>query len=658
MATRKGGNPKHRFVFPAAAIILGCIIIWASFTGASVNALPLKFPTASHPIFSDEIGEVLSRARGYLEVAQNEDGSWGIASAFWKPRWRLKGCPAAEETPGTLDSALLWPENKYACNIDFIAHKVWPYYRAKAGALTLQGKEAELLTSCRHESGGFSLTPEGKENSMDTALALLALYAAGDIANADEAIKYLLNARCDDGSYPSFNQRKADLPATALAAKAMASRRYILPVYDNLREQRLECCRIVHAVCRRSRERIIMDRKALVQERVRKGGAAERELILPPGTRHCASRRLKVITLEESMNTKELRTFARSGIFPSIEKRAANGSIERKFWKKLADLGVLGLAVDRRYGGEGGEVRDFVECLALLASEGYDLGLALSILDHMMLCAYPLQVFASEELKKGYLPGLCRGELIGAAAVSEPGSGADPMRIRTKAEKKDGGYLVTGEKGPVTNAPAADLFLVIAATDPEAGRKGLSALLVERSDGVRVENMDLGFLATSPHGKIFLEEVWVPDERLVGEEGWGHERISRSLFLWERTAVIPVIVAFLERWHHLLVSSLDPGEISPDARVLLAQRKVELTAYRVLGNRLLELTFGEAEGGRERLELLLFFGRALPAWVESMRGLVEEARIPLDENTSRMLADLRLLEVGKSILDWQLQNLI
>lgn len=377
-----------------------------------------------------------------------------------------------------------------------------------------------------------------------------------------------------------------------------------------------------------------------------------------PGTgRREAGRAAAQEDLEAAMNTKELRTFARSKVLTSIEKRAGR-EIDRRFWKRLADMGILGMVVDAEYGGGAQDVMDFVECLAILCGEGQDLGLALSILDHVMLCAFPLQVFASRDLKKTYLPALCRGEFIGAAAISEPGSGADPARIRTRAERVADGYLITGEKGPVTNAPSADLFLVVASTDPAAGKKGLSAFLVGRGEGVRTELIELGFLSTAPHGKLVLENAWVPVDRLVGEEGWGHERISRSLFLWERAALIPVVVSFMERWHHLLISPLDPGELSPDVRALLAQRKVELTAYRVLGERLLELTFGEEEGGRERLELLLFFGKALPAWVESMRSILEEARIPLDGSAERMLQDLRLLEVGKSLLDWQLQNLV
>jgi hypothetical protein len=275
-----------------------------------------------------------------------------------------------------------------------------------------------------------------------------------------------------------------------------------------------------------------------------------------------------------------------------------------------------------------------------------------------MLCAHPLMIFGSRDLKERYLPSLCRGERIGAAAVSEPGSGGNPRRMRTTARRENGEYILEGVKGPVTNAPVADLFLVIASTDPGAGQNGLSAFLVEVMEGVRVERIDLDFLPTSPHGRVILDGVRVPGDRLIGEEGWGHERISRSLFIWERAALIPVIVAFIERWHHLVVSNLDPSNVSPYTRVLLAQRKVELTAYRILSEHLFELTFDASKGGKERMELLLFFGKELPAWVESMRRVIEEAQLPLKEIECGMLENLRLLEVGGSILDWQFQKLL
>lgn len=358
------------------------------------------------------------------------------------------------------------------------------------------------------------------------------------------------------------------------------------------------------------------------------------------------------------MDAEGLRDLAQHRVLSSLAERSSGRGFDWELWNDMASLGLLGLAIEAENGGSGEGVREFVRHLSILAAEGCDLGLALSVADHVMLCAYPLQAFGSPALRERYLPSLCRGRRIGAAAVSEPGSGGDPARMATTAVKENGTYILEGSKEPITNGPVAELFLVIASTDPKAGKEGLTALMVEKDTGVRVEEMSLGFLPTSPHGRVMLEGARVPEGNVLGEEGWGHTRISRSLFLWERAAIIPVIVAFLERLHHLLVSDLDPSCCPPDLRVRLARGKVELTAYRVLSERLLELAFEGREGGRERVELLLFFGKSLPEWVESMRRAWGEARLPVDETAAAMLGDLRLLEVGSSMLDWQFRNLM
>lgn len=358
------------------------------------------------------------------------------------------------------------------------------------------------------------------------------------------------------------------------------------------------------------------------------------------------------------MDAEEVRRFAREKVLASVRERSGKGAFDRGLWKELAELGITGMAIDEEHGGGGKGPVEFARHLAVLAAEGCDLGLALSVLDHVMICAYPLQRFGSRELKERFLPALCRGEAIGAAAISEPGSGGNPTRMSCRAERRNGEYEITGTKEPITNGPVADVFLVVASTDPGAGKDGLSAFMVERGDAVRVEELELGFLPTSPHGRVILEGARVPASNLLGEEGWGHERVSRSIFVWERAAVIPAILAFMERLHHLVVAELDAAGITPDARVLLAQRKVELTAYGVLARRLLELAFDAQGESRERMELLLFFGRALPAWAESLRRFVEEERLALHEAAAGMMRDLRLLEVGGSFLDWQFQKLL
>jgi hypothetical protein len=106
------------------------------------------------------------------------------------------------------------------------------------------------------------------------------------------------------------------------------------------------------------------------------------------------------------------------------------------------------------------------------------------------------------------------------------------------------------------------------------------------------------------------------------------------------------------------VSDLEPGNLSPDLRSLMAQRKVELAAFRIVSERLLELSFGASGDGRKRMELLLFFGKSLPEWVYSMRSAIAEARLTVDESMGGMEGDLQLLEVGSSLLDWHLQKLL
>lgn len=354
----------------------------------------------------------------------------------------------------------------------------------------------------------------------------------------------------------------------------------------------------------------------------------------------------------------KLAAFAREKVHMTLEDRERDWRLGRSLWREAGELGLLGGPDPQGLETGGERIADVARRMATLVEMGQDLGLALSFLDHLTLCAYPLQMFGTREMRERYLPSLLSGEMIGAAAISEPGSGANPGKMTTVAQPVNGGFVLKGSKGPVTNAPWADLFLVVASTDPEKGKAGLSAFYVEKGDGVQVEEVDLGFIPTSPHGILILDDVRIPADRMLGEPGWGHQPISRSIFIWERAAMIPSVLALMERWHHRVVSGIDPDTLSPDLRVTLAQGKVDLTAMRVVAERLLGLTFLETQGGRERLELLLYFGRRLPEWVEAMNQAVLQLPVKASSEVARMSRDLRLVEVGRSLLEWQFQNLI
>ena len=127
------------------------------------------------------------------------------------------------------------------------------------------------------------------------------------------------------------------------------------------------------------------------------------------------------------MNSEALRSFARDRIMPSFQERSQSDDFDFDLWVELARLGTTGMIIEEAYAGAAAPINEFAQDVEIMASEGLDLGLTLSLVDHVMLCSYPVDIFGSEALRERYLPALSGGELIGAAAISEPGTGGDPL---------------------------------------------------------------------------------------------------------------------------------------------------------------------------------------------------------------------------------------
>jgi alkylation response protein AidB-like acyl-CoA dehydrogenase len=153
--------------------------------------------------------------------------------------------------------------------------------------------------------------------------------------------------------------------------------------------------------------------------------------------------------------------------------------------------------------------------------------------------------FGSPDQKKQYLPALVQGDLIGALAASEPGTGANPVMMQSTGEKANGHYTIRGHKIFITNGPVADLVIVLARTGPLPGKEGISAFLLETSTpGFEVKQvMDFGFLNTSPHGELVFHDCRVPSQNLLGRIGEGHLGISRAVFAWERYVLLVALAA-------------------------------------------------------------------------------------------------------------------
>ena len=241
--------------------------------------------------------------------------------------------------------------------------------------------------------------------------------------------------------------------------------------------------------------------------------------------------------------------FGRDVLEPASAAHDRDSVFARDNWKRCAEFGIQSLSLPARYTG-----RDDVDFLtAILAMEGLgfaceDNGLTFALNAQTWTVQLPILQSASDELKDRYLPGMAAGDLIGAHAISEPESGSDVFSMRTRAEKRGGGYVLNGTKHYISLAPVADVAMVFALTDPEAGKWGVSAFLVELdSDGItRSQNHEKMGLRTVPFGDITFEDCVVPEGNRIGPEGAGVS-LSTSFLEWERCAILASQIGAMQR---------------------------------------------------------------------------------------------------------------
>lgn len=215
--------------------------------------------------------------------------------------------------------------------------------------------------------------------------------------------------------------------------------------------------------------------------------------------------------------------FARDALNDSVSRREQDNAFSMEDWRKCAEFGILGLAIPTEYGGGGS---DILTTLFILEGLGYgclDNGLPFALNSQMWSLQPAILKFGSEAQKQKYLPALCRGEILGAFGITEPDSGSDSYAMRTLAEERDGGYVLNGRKSYITLAPVADIAVVFANTNPDLGRWGISAFIVEQ--GMRGFSAspvrDKMGLRTTPMGDLILDDCWVPAENRLGPVGAG-----------------------------------------------------------------------------------------------------------------------------------------
>lgn len=225
-----------------------------------------------------------------------------------------------------------------------------------------------------------------------------------------------------------------------------------------------------------------------------------------------------------------------------------------KEWEQCARLGLTGLSVAKKYGGRGFSFTETSELIRAFGRQCPDMGLVFSVAAHLFACVMPLHEHGSPDLREQMLPGLATGRLVGANAITEDEAGSDVAAMATTAERVAGGYLLTGRKSFVSNAPAADVFLVYASTDPDHRHLGISAFVVDRhSQGLTVgAPMSKAGLQRCPASWVRFDRCFVPSDRLLGRPGQGMA-IFQSSMRWERTCLFAAYLGQSERLLHRCV---------------------------------------------------------------------------------------------------------
>lgn len=246
-----------------------------------------------------------------------------------------------------------------------------------------------------------------------------------------------------------------------------------------------------------------------------------------------------VFDSEQDMFRDSFRKFLLEEAVPHHEQWEKDGQVSREFWKKAGEMGYLSPTVPEAYGGVEVDFR----YNAVVAEEVANFGLTgIGFGLHSDIAVPYIMAYGTEEQKQKYLPGCVNGDIITAIAMTEPGTGSDLQGVKTSAVLSDDGehYILNGSKTFITNGQLADLVIVVAKTDPSAGAKGTSLLLLEAgTEGfVKGQNLHKIGMKAQDTSELFFQDVKVPKANLLGTEGMGfiylmqelpQERLSVSL---------------------------------------------------------------------------------------------------------------------------------
>ncbi len=291
---------------------------------------------------------------------------------------------------------------------------------------------------------------------------------------------------------------------------------------------------------------------------------------------------------EQELLVEQVRRFAEERIRPGVDERDREHRFPAEVIAEMAELGLLGMLVDEEYGGAGVDPLTYVLAVEEIARVCPSTAVTMSVTNSV--CCWPISRFGSERLKRAALPGLAAGGELGGFGLTEPSSGSDAGSLRTRAVRDGDSWVLDGEKAWITNAGLASWYVVVAATDPAAGKRGLSAFAVPADApgfavGKPEEKLGLRASRTAP---LHFNACRIPAGNLLGEEGQGF-RIALQTLDHSRLGIAAQAVGIHQRAFELALAYAKdrvqfgvPIAEHQAIQFKLAQMSTELAAARAL----------------------------------------------------------------------------
>ena len=347
-----------------------------------------------------------------------------------------------------------------------------------------------------------------------------------------------------------------------------------------------------------------------------------------------------------------VRQFAQKEIAPIAAEVDQSNQFPLDMWKKLGDLGVLGVTVSEEYGGANMGYLAHTLVMEEISRASASIGLSYGA--HSNLCVNQIYLNGNEAQKAKYLPGLVSGEQIGALAMSEPGAGSDVVSMGLRADKKGDHYVLNGNKMWITNGPDAHTYVIYAKTDTSAGPKGITAFIVERDfpGFSRAQKLDKLGMRGSNTCELVFEDCQVPAENILGQENQGVKVLMSGLD-YERTVLSGGCTGIMQACMDVVVPYVHErkqfGQAIGEFQLMqgkLADMYVTLNASRsYLYNVAKACDRGETNRKDAAGVILYCAENATQMALEAIQALGGNGYIN-DYPTGRLLRDAKLYEIG------------